>query len=116
MIAALQQALDAALDMNWDRAAIIAYAQANQWDKRVAQLLRTFDALLAAPASSEQTTPTTAKQRTTPNQRQAMMPAACRRAFDMRCGATPRYGASACVCARWPCLFSWWACCASGLF
>jgi Glycosyltransferase len=46
--AALQQALDAALDKNWDRAAIIDYAQANQWDKRVAQLLRAFDALLAA--------------------------------------------------------------------
>ncbi|MBW8364338.1 MAG: glycosyltransferase [Rhizobium sp.] len=50
--AALQQALDAALDKNWDRAAIIDYAQANQWDKRVAQLLRAFDALLAVPSSS----------------------------------------------------------------
>ncbi len=44
--AALQQALDSALNTNWDRAAIIEYAQANQWDARVAQLLRAFDGLL----------------------------------------------------------------------
>jgi len=60
--AALQQALDAALDKNWDRAAIIDYAQANQWDKRVAQLLRAFDALLAAPASSVRSAPAAAGQ------------------------------------------------------
>jgi len=59
---ALQQALDAALDKNWDRAAIIDYAQANQWDKRVAQLLRAFDALLAAPASSVRSAPAVAGQ------------------------------------------------------
>ncbi|MBD3811251.1 MAG: glycosyltransferase [Betaproteobacteria bacterium] len=59
---ALQQALDAALDKNWDRAAIIDYAQANQWDKRVAQLLRAFDALLAAPASSVRSAPAAAGQ------------------------------------------------------
>ncbi len=43
---ALQRALDAALDKTWDRAAIIAYAYANQWDQRVAQLLRAFDSIL----------------------------------------------------------------------
>ena len=43
---ALQQALDAALNKTWDRAAIIEYAHANQWDKRVAQLLRAFDTIL----------------------------------------------------------------------
>ena len=41
--AALQQALDEALGKDWDRAAILEYAQANQWDRRVAQLLRAFD-------------------------------------------------------------------------
>ena len=41
--AALQQALDSALGKDWDRTAILDYAQANQWDKRVAQLLRAFD-------------------------------------------------------------------------
>ena len=41
--AALQQALDAALAKDWDRDAILEYAQANQWDTRVAQLLRAFD-------------------------------------------------------------------------
>ena len=48
--AALQQALDAALDKTWDRAAIIGHAQASQWDKRVAQLLRAFEPLLASVA------------------------------------------------------------------
>jgi glycosyltransferase involved in cell wall biosynthesis len=38
--AALQQALDDALNKDWDRGAILGYAQANQWDTRVAQLLR----------------------------------------------------------------------------
>lgn len=46
---ALQQALDAALNKTWDRAAIVEYAHANQWDKRVAQLLRAFDAILDTP-------------------------------------------------------------------
>ncbi len=45
--AALTAALDAALGKPWDRAAILAYAEANQWDKRVAQLLRAFAPLLA---------------------------------------------------------------------
>jgi teichuronic acid biosynthesis glycosyltransferase TuaC len=47
--AALQQALDASLSKEWDRAAILDYARANQWDKRVVQLLRAFDPLLARP-------------------------------------------------------------------
>jgi teichuronic acid biosynthesis glycosyltransferase TuaC len=42
-VAALQQALDDALGKNWDRGAILQYAQANQWDKRVVQLLRAYD-------------------------------------------------------------------------
>lgn len=46
---ALQQALDAALNKTWDHAAIIEYAHANQWDKRVAQLLRAFDTILDTP-------------------------------------------------------------------
>ena len=45
--AALLQALDIALDRDWNRAVIVGYAQANQWDQRVAQLLRAFDPLLA---------------------------------------------------------------------
>lgn len=45
--AALQRALDTALAREWDRAAILAYAQANQWDRRVAQLLRAYAPLLA---------------------------------------------------------------------
>ena len=44
--AALQQALDDALGREWDRAAILDYARDNQWDKRVAQLLRAFDDLM----------------------------------------------------------------------
>ncbi len=60
--AVLRQALDAALDRNWDRAAIIDYARANQWDKRVAQLLRAFDVLLATPGSSARTTQMAAEQ------------------------------------------------------
>ena len=34
--------------LTWDRGAIIAYAHANQWDQRVAQLLRAFDGILGA--------------------------------------------------------------------
>ncbi len=49
--AALQQALDAALNKDWDRAAILEYAQANQWDTRVAQLLGAFDALIHSAAA-----------------------------------------------------------------
>ncbi len=44
--AALQQALDAALDKDWDRAAILDYARDNHWDKRVAQLLRAYANLI----------------------------------------------------------------------
>lgn len=44
--AALQRALGAALDKTWDRVAIIEYARTNQWDKRVAQLLRAYDDIL----------------------------------------------------------------------
>jgi glycosyltransferase involved in cell wall biosynthesis len=43
--AALQQALDNALNADWDRFAILDYARANRWDKRVAQLLRAYDQL-----------------------------------------------------------------------
>ena len=43
---ALQQALDDALARNWNRDGIIEYAQANQWDKRVMQLLRAFDRIM----------------------------------------------------------------------
>ena len=50
--AALQQALDTALAKNWDRAAILDYARANQWDRRVTQLLRAFDGL-AKPAAEQ---------------------------------------------------------------
>jgi len=60
--AALQQALDAALDRHWDRAAILDYAQANQWDKRVAQLLRAFDTLLATPSTAARAAPAVARQ------------------------------------------------------
>ena len=45
--AALRHALDTALNCEWDREAIRAYACDNQWDKRIAQLVRTFDSLLA---------------------------------------------------------------------
>ena len=44
--AALQRALENALDKNWGRAAIIDYARANQWDTRVAQLLRAYDRII----------------------------------------------------------------------
>jgi glycosyltransferase involved in cell wall biosynthesis len=49
--AALRQALDQALDQEWDRAAILDYARANQWDARVAQLLRAYDRLLGPAAA-----------------------------------------------------------------
>ncbi len=49
--AALQQALDAALDKDWDRTAILDYARDNQWEKRVAQLLGAFDALIHSAAA-----------------------------------------------------------------
>jgi len=43
---ALQRALESALSRNWDRAAILDYARANQWDRRVAQLLRAYDRII----------------------------------------------------------------------
>ena len=49
--AALQRALEDALARNWDRAAILEYARANQWDRRVAQLLRAYDRILAGAAA-----------------------------------------------------------------
>jgi teichuronic acid biosynthesis glycosyltransferase TuaC len=49
--AALQQALDAALDKNWERSAILDYARDNQWDKRVAQLLRAYDGIMRPGAN-----------------------------------------------------------------
>jgi teichuronic acid biosynthesis glycosyltransferase TuaC len=55
--AALQQALDAALDKDWDRAAILDYARDNQWDKRVAQLLRAFEPLLDKSTPPKQPAP-----------------------------------------------------------
>jgi glycosyltransferase involved in cell wall biosynthesis len=47
---ALLQALDVSLNKKWDRSAIVDYAQANQWDKRVAQLLRAYDRILNSTA------------------------------------------------------------------
>lgn len=58
---ALQQALDAALDKDWDRAAILDYARDNHWDTRVAQLLRAYEPLLAIVSRPEQSAPAAAK-------------------------------------------------------
>jgi glycosyltransferase involved in cell wall biosynthesis len=60
--AALQQALDAALNKDWDRAAILDYARDNHWDKRVAQLLRAYEPLLAIVSRPEQSAPAAAKR------------------------------------------------------
>ncbi len=60
--AALQQALDAALGKGWDRAAILDYARDNHWDKRVAQLLRAYEPLLAIAPRPERSAPATAKR------------------------------------------------------
>jgi glycosyltransferase involved in cell wall biosynthesis len=60
--AALQQALDAALNKEWDRAAILDYARDNHWDKRVAQLLRAYEPLLAIASRPEQSAPAAAKR------------------------------------------------------
>jgi len=51
---ALHHALDGALVKDWDRAPIIEYAQANQWDKRVAQLLQAYDRLINSAANRPQ--------------------------------------------------------------
>ncbi len=45
--AALEQALDAALARTWNREAVLDYARANQWDRRVESLLRAYDVILA---------------------------------------------------------------------
>ncbi len=60
--AALQQALDDALGRDWERAAILEYARANQWERRVAQLLRAFEPLLAGSPTSIPAAPTAARQ------------------------------------------------------
>ncbi|WP_324780154.1 glycosyltransferase [Thiobacillus sedimenti] len=60
--AALQAALDEALDAHWDRDAILAYARANQWDARVAQLLRAFAPLLSSPSPADRHMPTAARR------------------------------------------------------
>jgi glycosyltransferase involved in cell wall biosynthesis len=60
--AALQQALDAALNKDWDRAAILDYARDNHWDKRVAQLLRAYEPLLATVSRPQQSAPAAAKR------------------------------------------------------
>jgi len=51
---ALADAIERALDRDWDREAIVAYARANGWDARVERLLREFRALVGAssPAST----------------------------------------------------------------
>lgn len=59
--AALRQALDAALTAHWNRAAILEYARANQWDKRVAQLLGAFEQVLAGSPESIQPSAAAAK-------------------------------------------------------
>ncbi len=52
--AALGCALDEALHTHWDRDAILAYARDNQWERRVAQLLRAYETILGdAPPSPE---------------------------------------------------------------
>jgi teichuronic acid biosynthesis glycosyltransferase TuaC len=49
--AALAAALDAALRRRWDRTALRAYAQANTWERRVADLEREFRALFLRSAA-----------------------------------------------------------------
>lgn len=60
--AALQQALEAALGKDWDRAVILAYARANQWDTRVAQLLQVFASLLGPASISDPSVTADARQ------------------------------------------------------
>lgn len=60
--AALQRALDDALARDWDRAAILAHAEANQWERRVVQLLRAFETLLDASPATIPAAPTAARQ------------------------------------------------------
>lgn len=49
---ALEQAVGAALEKIWDREAILDYARAHQWDRKIAALVATFRALLP-PDSTE---------------------------------------------------------------
>jgi teichuronic acid biosynthesis glycosyltransferase TuaC len=60
--AALQQALDAALDRDWDRTAILDYARANQWDTRIAQLLHAFEHVLSRTPATDQPAPAAAER------------------------------------------------------
>jgi teichuronic acid biosynthesis glycosyltransferase TuaC len=60
--AALQQAMDQSLNKDWDRAAILDYARANQWDKRVAQLLHAFEPLFAGKAATINSASVVARQ------------------------------------------------------
>jgi teichuronic acid biosynthesis glycosyltransferase TuaC len=48
--ASLQTALSAALALDWDRDAILAYARDNEWDGRVAALVAAFRALYRSGA------------------------------------------------------------------
>ena len=59
---ALQQALADALARDWDRTAILEYARENQWERRVAQLLRAFEPLLDESAATAPAAPTAARQ------------------------------------------------------
>src|SRR5512139_3104830 len=47
---ALEDAIARALEAHWQRDAIIAYARENTWDRRVVQLLRAYDRILAGAA------------------------------------------------------------------
>lgn len=49
--AALRAAIDAALDAQWDRPAIIDYARANSWDQRVQTLVEEFHDIRARSAA-----------------------------------------------------------------
>lgn len=60
--AALQQALDNALNKDWERSAILGYAGANQWDTRVAQLLRALAPLLDNATHPKQPAPAAAER------------------------------------------------------
>lgn len=49
----LEAALDDALRRPWDRAAILAYAQAHQWDRKIESLVRAFETLLRPDAEPD---------------------------------------------------------------
>ena len=44
----LQEAIDEALRISWDRALIRAYAEANSWDRRMPPLIDAYHRLLSA--------------------------------------------------------------------